>query len=163
MGGANTTEARGASGDLLEEPIGVVKFGLWMLAASPTAWLIVVHSLFFLTALRFGEWPHRPGFYKDAEHLANDPLYASNPHNPFVGYCLGTCDPKNYGPLYDLLLLAIPAIWIAAIAWLPTCLIALVLKCRATWPQHVLMGLGLSGVALTMIVDPLGVFDWFLD
>lgn len=135
------------------------RVAMWL----PAAWLVVSHGLFALTALQHREWPHPPGLYRDATHLANDPLYATHPDNPFIGYCRGTFDPKGYGLLYDAGIGLLIATMVAAMAWIPlSCVAGYTLHVPQKRRQAVFVG-GLACVVLTMFLDPLGVWSWFVD
>ena len=135
------------------------RLAMWV----PGAWLFVTHGLFVLTALMYREWPHPPGFYRDAEHLANDPLVATHPNNPFIGYCHGTFDPKGFGLIYDVSLWLFVVVPLTTIAWIPlSCVVGFTLG-RPQAKRQALYLVSCALLVLTVTTDPVGVWDWYID
>lgn len=74
-----------------------------------------LYALFALTALRFQEWPHRPGDHGFSSCTKASFFESGDP-------CVGTFDPSGYGVLSVSVLFLIMATPLAALIWMPASL-----------------------------------------
>ena len=131
---------------------------LRVIALLPWAWVGLLYGLFAITALRFGEWPHRPGDHRFSACQKTPSAFAIS-----EDWCAGTFDPKGYGLALAVLLVLTPFVVFSALSWIPVRQFVKrdTGRSRARW--DVIFVLGLAAVVLTGTVDPLGAMAWFLD
>lgn len=132
-------------------------FVLRVIALLPWLWAGWLYTLFAFTALRFQEWPHRPGDHRFSS--------CAKSASPFTSgeYCSGTFDPTGHGFGFAVLAFLVPFVFFALISWIPVSHSVGRATGRSQLRWHVIFASGMALVVLTATIDPLGAPAWIMD